>query len=162
MLRTTIDGYVNARHNYDAPPYPIEEPKNCDCSIEISRECDCQTSLKISFTFKTTIDTIEHHNNPLLIAHERKHVEIYKELGNATWEKTIQLNYCDHTFESACSMYKQEVKAEFEKKITALVNAQNKFDDEDEYNVSHARIDLQEQLNGMYQIVNNSSCPDMR
>ena len=41
-------------------------------------------------------------------------------------------------------------------------NAQNEFDDNDTNNVSHARIDLQEKLNEMYQKVNSFDCPDMR
>ncbi len=146
-LKTTVDGYVNAEHIFSTNYDWIKTP---------------EISLKIYLSLKTVINIIEHKNDSLLIAHENKHIEIYNSLGNIDWEKTIQIDDYDcESYENICSRYKQEVRSEYEAKLTALINAQNKWDDDDKNNISHERIDLQQKLNEMYQYVYNIDCPSM-
>jgi hypothetical protein len=154
----TIIGEVDAKHKYIANAYSVKKTGPCNCPEDVA-----WTDLRMYFSLTTTTTTnLNGNNNPLLIAHEKKHEEIYKALGNGTWEKTVQVNYCGETYESVCNRFKQEVRAEFEKKLRILVDAQNKWDDDDINNISHERISLQEKLDEMYGQIHNSECPQVQ
>jgi len=155
LSKEYIEGYVSVRHKYNM--HWDRQPCKCFPSTPLMR------NLPISLSFRTIIDTIDYQNDPLLKIHEDKHIAIYNSLGNKNWMESIGIDLCEYkTIEELvakhCPEMRSIAKSKFEEQLTILINAQNKWDDDDKNNTSHARIDLQERINEMRQDVDNFNC----
>ncbi|MDR1759190.1 MAG: hypothetical protein LBR60_01540 [Fibrobacter sp.] len=151
IVKSTLEGFVDVWHSYNVrwkldsfSQERIRQLNNCNCHSSTSILLTAIVSMELT----TTIQSFVHHDNPLLAEHENRHVKIYNALGNDKWESDMTIDYCHRA--EVCSKAKELAKRDFEMRIRTLVEAQNKWDDEDENNTSQERINLQEELNKMY------------
>jgi galactitol-specific phosphotransferase system IIB component len=129
MLKTSIDGFVNAKHYANIA---IQ-------STEISSSNSKLSYANVLLILSTEINRIVDQNDPNLIRHENKHIEIYNNLGNRQWNTTVPFNGCS-SVEEQCSDIKEKAWQEIERQFRLMIQAQNKWDDDDKNNVSHERI----------------------
>jgi hypothetical protein len=158
LSKEYIEGYVATKHKYD-----LTWCTNLLEKVECFPSTPLMGDLTISFSFRTMIRDIEYQNDPLLKIHEDKHKEIYNSLGNKDWIETMRIDLCENrTRESMaakhCPEMRRRAKVKFEEQLRILINAQNKWDDDDKNNVSTYRIDLQERINEMRQDVETFDC----
>jgi len=158
MSEQYIEGSVSVSHKYGIN-WCTNPPKNTKCFSSTPLMGD----LTISLSFMTIIDTTKDENNPLLKIHEDKHVAIYNSLGNKNWMESIRINLCENKTKEElaakhCPEMRRIAKSKFEKQLTILINAQNKWDDDDKNNASHARINLQERIDYMRRKIETFNC----
>jgi hypothetical protein len=163
-LLKTIDGFVEADHTYYMGLCTEREDGSA-----VGNDIACLPStpimgnLVIPLSFRTKIKNPEYQNDSLLKIHEDKHVEIYDSLGNGDWKETIKIDLCKNRTRKAiakfCPEMRKIAKSKFEEQLTILINAQNKWDDDDKNNVSNHRIDLQKKINEMRLDVDKIKCP---
>lgn len=89
--------------------------------------------------------------------HEVKHETIYKEYGNKKWEEQIEVSR-QSTNKSVCKLVKEKYWTTIEAAMRHMLNLQNAWDDEDEKNINHARINVNLELSKLKKKWNESKC----
>jgi hypothetical protein len=159
LSKEYIEGYVSVRHEYNMQ---WKKPA-CECFPSTP----LMGNLPISLSLITIIEDIDYQNDTLLKIHEDKHKEIYNSLGNKNWVETMRIDLCENKTREElaakhCPEMRRIAKSKFEEQLRILVNAQNKWDDDDINNVSTHRIDLQERINDMRQDVETFNCLELQ
>jgi hypothetical protein len=132
-------GYVNAfTEGYMHFSIPGDSSKNV-CAI-----------IPLDIWVTTTIDTIVHHNVPLLIIHENKHAFIYEKFGNKQWVRRIPWKKT-LSYDSTCAILRDTAWIIIEKQVNLMIDKQNEWDDQDSNNVSDARINRDSTIQGIKQ-----------
>jgi len=145
LQKTGLDGYVAAWHSYGIK-WDVKEAR-CMCNPPETR----MVRLYMNMSLKTTVEKIEHKDDPLLMAHENRHKKIYESiLGNVSFvDSSLRVNFCEKDRSKWCQKIEEKAKWRFEEKLRNLIKKQNEWDDMDKNNVSHERINLDEKLNEM-------------
>jgi len=129
MFKTNIDGYVDADHYANIV---IQNTGISPSDPELSYA-------NILLILRTEINDTVNQNDPDLIYHENKHIEIYNNLGNKQWNITVLFDGCSSVKEQ-CSEIKEKAWQEIERQFRLMIQAQNKWDDDDKKNISNHRI----------------------
>ncbi|MBO5423791.1 MAG: hypothetical protein J6A06_08415, partial [Fibrobacteraceae bacterium] len=127
-----------------------------------STECSNEdyVPLNITIILSTPEDGIKVYlegNDDDLKNHEQKHKSIYIEYGNDSWIESTTIPR-RMTMKSVCEKIKNDYWVSIESKFRIMLNLQNAWDDEDENNVSHERIDVNREVENLKKQWFNSKC----
>ncbi len=147
VLLKTVSGHVRAE-TYATFSY------NAVCSNE--EYVPMNVMIKLS-TPEESIEVILEGNEGGLRNHEQKHKNIYLEYGNDTWNVSTTISR-RMTRKDLCKKIKNEYWASVESKFRYMLNLQNAWDDEDENNVSHERINVNLEIEKLKKQWQNSKC----
>jgi transcriptional regulator of heat shock response len=138
VLKTSIDGFVEAEH-YASITIQSTEVSSSDSRLSYA---------SVLLILSTEIERVVDQNDPNLIHHENKHVEIYNNFGNKQWNITVPFNSCS-SVEEQCSEIKEKAWQEIEQQFRLMIQIQNKWDDDDKNNISHDRINEEDKVKGL-------------
>lgn len=80
-----------------------------------------------------------------LLLHELKHKKIYMDYGNDSWIASTTISR-RMTKKNVCEKIKNDYWSSVEEKFRTMLNLQNAWDDEDKNNVSHERINVNQEI----------------
>ena len=104
--------------------------------------------LKIKGSLRIVVGNLHYQGNDgYLIAHEKKHKEIWSDAKyRKNWEYIATVTTSQTIYEACMTAFERLWGLEIQKSLTDVYKAQNDWDDEDEHNACESRIDINQEL----------------
>lgn len=140
----TNSGYVSAKHDIIL-------------NMSLTERENCSTKAEVTATFTTSIDKKPNYSNEDLQKHEMKHYNTYMKYNEKVFEEWYNLD-AGISYMEACNEVKLYIWPSIRNLLTALINEQNKIDDNDDKNECRDRIPLQETIAEMKSAFDSKNC----
>ena len=108
-------------------------------------------------TLEEDIDVNLEGDDANLRYHELKHKNIYIKYGNDSWDESTTISR-RMTNKKVCEKIKEDYWGSVETRVRNMLNLQNAWDDEDVNNISHERINVNQELKKLKKQWQESKC----